>query len=210
VDKYNVVKLAWHRFEQWERKVFLRAKEWRIPVDGTAEEFQNRLGNRVTVVPKEEFFKRYKKRKTVEILGFCDGDEFALKLPNSQKRLVHYLHGVFVHGPDFDYVYAQYRFLHHKNRRFLKNNHAFLFGIIFLLVSAISAYAVESLTDAPAIGLFTFGALLFGVIFLAPTIVAGPLIWLNLMRINRRDRHMCEKTYQLLEEICGNPPRTEP
>ncbi len=205
VDKINAVKLTWQRFERWERVYLLREPEWRIPVDGTVEEFQNRFGDRVTVVSKEEFFKRYRKRKTVEILGFCHGDEFALKLPNSPKRLVHYLHGVFVKGGDFDYVYAQYRLLHNKSRRYLGNIHFFLFGVIFFLLGAVSAFVIEWTTDAPAIGWLLLALLFLGPYFLAMTILVISVDLLTLMFANRRNRHAREGTYQLLEEICGKP-----
>ena len=205
-NKYEALKLAWQRFERWERVYLLREPEWRIQVDGTLEDFQHRLADRVTIVGKQEFFKRYRKRKTVEILGFCNGNEFALKLPNSPNRLIHYLHGIFVNDPDLDYVYAQYRHLHNKGRRYLGNIHFFLFGVIFFLFAAVLAYVIEWTTDAPAIGAYNVGLLLVGPFFLVVVILVLPLDWVSLILANYRTRNAREETYRLLQEICGNPP----
>ncbi len=204
-DKYNALKLAWQRFERWERVYLLREPEWRIPVEGTHEDFQKRLADQVTLVSKKEFFKRYKKWRTTETLGFCEGDEFGLKLPNSPKRLVHYLHGIFVRGQDFDYAYGQYRFLYRYGRNYLHNFHWLFSVLVFLLVSAVAAFVAELMTDAPAMGWWLLSFFLISVLALGPALFALPFEWLSRTLHNARNRQARDETYRLLQEICSRP-----
>ncbi|NNE85277.1 MAG: hypothetical protein HKN28_15030 [Alphaproteobacteria bacterium] len=224
--KYTQLKDLWQRFVQWERFAILREKEWRFPVYGTTEDFERRFGSLVPQVPRDEFFRLYKKRKPTGTFGFCADDEVVLKVlnppppgvrnfPARRQRSVYYFHGQLNQDSSGTYLYGHFRLPTRMARGLLKWMNGFIYtlpaGLIFLAV----AYSLGSWPEAAVqveIGVKVAQALayitgLYLLFILTPIgIFFGLMDWLTGRHLEHRDRRACTEAHRLLTEICSCVP----
>ncbi len=221
-DTYETLKDLWRRFVRWEHIVLLREKEWRFPIYGTAEEFEQRFRFLVPQVSRDEYF-RLQNLMGKQLIGFCTPDEVAMKVPNplptgfiakidSGQNSFHHFNGSFNRDRRSSYLYGLYRLPQPIARTCLYGIHFCLFYSVAYFV-ATAAYGVAILTGAA-----TAQAIAYFIVSLFP--ILAPIIaiivfisWLNGRFFDFRDRHARAEVYRLLTEICGSPatpPNNQP
>lgn len=215
-DRYAEIKTLWHRFEQWERRVLLREKEWNFPIYGTLEEFEQRFQLLVPVVSRDEFFSLYRRLENPTIFGFCTANEVALKVPKPQasnpishfflwRSSVHYFHGTLTRNDGDLYLFGHYRLPRiWVNRSVGAINAGLILGTCLLLV-AFAGLAVELLTGAETEKLIIFIALIPFAFAPALIGVALFLAWSSYGKVFKfLDRHAQVQTHRILTQICGS------
>ncbi|MCZ6586504.1 MAG: hypothetical protein O7B24_00980 [Alphaproteobacteria bacterium] len=215
-DTYTELKALYQRFVQWERLALLREREWRFPIYGTVEDFEQRFKFLVPQVFRDEFFNMHKRRKTSGHSGFCERGEVAVNVPNprstgsSKKFLdretsIYHFHGSLNQDRGGLYLYGHFRLPHQIARGVLRMiNSCLIYGAIVFIVAA-AAYGVEILTSVVSTHFF-YNALISYLPFFALFFFLMSLMnCLLVRRLERRDRHARAEAYRLLTEICGSP-----
>lgn len=210
-DTYEKLKALWRRFEQWERLVLLREKEWRFPIYGTLEEFEQRFKLLVFQIPRDEFFRFYGWRRDHKSFGFCDSHELALKEPrppiNSFIGLIYYWHSpvYHFHGTLDRKDSELYLYGHYRTTRFWVNWYLGLMNFYYLLCAGWLIVSVTALVLGLPIGgeteqfLGVIVAPLFAAAGFTIACIITAQLFENLARPNRIE------AYRLLAEICGSP-----
>ena len=215
-DTYSELKSKWQRFKQWERFTLLREKEWRFPVYGTADEFEQRFNNLIPSSSPDEFFNMRKRRKTSGLSGFCMRGEVAVNAPNPRisgvnKRFldketsIYHFHGSLNQDRGGLYLYGRYR-LPHQILRMISS--CLIYGAI--LLGGAVVYGVQIFTGAFTTHLFINTLISYLPFFALIFVLVSVMNWLLVRHLERRDRPARMETQRLLLDICGSPSPKKP
>jgi hypothetical protein len=214
------LKALWQRFVQWERFVLLREKEWRFPINGTVEDFEQRFNILVPPSPRNEFFGIKERRKNIRLSGFYESGEVAIKSPNprpagktkpsrGREFSLYHFHGSLNQNQGNLYLYGHNRLTQQTAKGALRAINSWLIYGGTLLIIALAARGVEILTGA-ALAHFISSFLIFWLPLILPIFALGAVINCLFGRFSEYyDRRARAETYRLLAEICSSAPPQE-
>ena len=211
------MKALWQRFIQWERLVLLREKQWRFPIYGTTEEFEQRFNFLIPLSPRDEIIIPYTRWKFSGPTGFYDLGEVAVYVPNLQTSgafakffrrdvVLHHFHGSLYRDITGLYLYGHYRLSRDIACIYLAGiNFFLLYGVIVLIV-AIAAFGIWTLTGAVTAHLIFVTLVSQLPFFTAIFALPGLVSCLQSRYFEYRDQLARMNTHRLLLDVCGSPP----
>ena len=172
-DKIADVDALYQRVLIWERFAFLREREWRIPVQGTTDEFAECFRRLVFQVSRDEFFRLNGWHEDHNEFGFCINDEVALKVPPRPKisyfvrtlslhRPVYHFHGSLIHDGTELCLYGHHRADRYMNKFYLRLANWYFFFCSLWFLSSVGLLVLNLFFDTDIGG--TLGSMVVSLI----------------------------------------------